>query len=1178
MKEKIDLFARGVFAYDRPEPVVSVGNIGISVEMGKVFRGSFSVRASDGSSFKGLVYSTDSLLSFASDTFSGSDNLIEYSFDAGHLDINDTIKGRITIVSSLGECDIPFQAKVKVPTCDTSVGPASDLFHFASLAQTEWSEAKNLFKTDEFRRTLSFYDSKYDNLYRSLMQSGNTSLALEEFLAASRKKRPVTIKTSVSEVSYENPGEKFADSITLTKDTWGYAQLTVETEGRFIDVERRIIWSEDFAGSSYVLSYTIDPRYLHEGTNLGAIRIVSVHDTITVPVIIKNSSKNLKSRLARRKQRHIEMKLLTNYIDFRMGSIGPAKFVSEEQNCLTSLKVFKPESLRERLINISLLIEGGRDGQAHTALGVIFEDEEWGDNLLYYAASLWLKARIAHDSEAAELARRLRDLYENSGDARIYLMCINLDRKGRLNPQNRFDALRRSREGSTSPIVLMEACRILNEDPTVLKEFSGFDMRVVNYGLRNKCINKNAVLQFAYLALRQKTTSQFAINVLLHAAEMYRLNETVEALCTHLIYGEKHDETAFKWLCIGISEQINVKNLYENCLLSAGKVPSTPLPKGMLSYFENGIDLDDDTVAVYYANIVRFRSTADAIPFAMMQRIREFTLRKLSEGQIDINLAVLYNNVISDRDLDAQMKSVLPDIIFKNSVDPHWDNAVEVMITHKELERETAFAMSGRTALVDIFTENPEITAADEHGNRIVPVSVDINRLITNASLIRACLSFCDDDIRVILNALEGARYRGDSEEAIELIKKCMGREELEKHFAIECRRELVEYYYDNLEGELMEDLLVRMDLSILSCRDRARMLDLMILRELYSLAMKNMELYGCTGVDIKRLARLASKLIETGSDMTGSRMFTDICIAIFRKKKHDNTILGYLIKYYNGDTETMYQLWSTANEEGIASDELEERLLAQILFTENDMSYSGDVFRHYYGHGSNRRLIRAYLSYHSYKYLICDQIPSSDLLEIMRRETNYEDNDLCVLALLKYFSQKKSYSDADKVFIEHRISLLERKGIILPFFRNFGSDIKVPESMRDKYYVEYHTDPKKRVKLFYCLMNGNQEANYVESNMKDVGYGIFVSEFVLFYGEVLQYYISEEDGDNYTITESSEVYLEPELISGDETGYHQLNLIITAREMNDAKTMQKLLESYVRSDYLSKRLFNPIV
>ena len=94
---------------------------------------------------------------------------------------------------------------------------------------------------------------------------------------------------------------------------------------------------------------------------------------------------------------------------------------------------------------------------------------------------------------------------------------------------------------------------------------------------------------------------------------------------------------------------------------------------------------------------------------------------------------------------------------------------------------------------------------------------------------------------------------------------------------------------------------------------------------------------------------------------------------------------------------------------------------------------------------------------------------------------------------------------------------------------------------------------------------------------MRDIGFGIYIKEFILFYGEVLQYYITENGEENEIITESREVSLGPEHFGTEESRYHHINLIITAKEMNDEKTVIKLIENYQFNDYAIKRLFEPI-
>ncbi len=1180
MKEKIDLFAKGVFSYDKPGITSSESNINISAEMGKSERGSFFVSSLNGKAFKGIAYSGNNLLKLQNSFFNGAQNEIEYVFDAAYLDINDTVKGHISIVSEYGELEIPFHAKVKVPSCETSIGPASDLFHFAGLAQSNWAEAKTIFKSEEFSRTLSFYDSNYFNLYRTLLGSGNVSLALDELLCAAHKKKKVGLKAATSEITYENNNATgvVRDVLQLSRDSWGYSQLTIETVGDFLSVEKKIVWTDDFEGNKVDIEYFIDTDKLHFGTNIGMLRISSLYEDIEIPVLVKNAATDLKSRLSRRRMRYLEMRIFANYIDFRLGKLTAHKLMNEVESSLDKLKAYREESLTDRLIRAWIFIENGKIKQASAALEPVFEKEEWGESILLYVVSMYLKAKLADERTALEILDSLRNLYENSLDARAFLACVYLDKRGRLSNQARYDGFKKSVSGGQhSPAILVEACRIINDEPTVLKSFDNFDLAVIRYGIRNSFININAAMHAVDLAMRQKETSSLMVDTLIKICDQYYQKESLEALCYHLIKGKIVGETAFKWLSAGINEQLNLQNMYESCIISAGTVPRDNLPRGLMTYFANGMDLDDDIKAAFYANVIRQKSGVDVIPLALAQQIKNFTLRKLAEGAIGENLAVLYNNVIDSSDLDEDMIQVLPDIVFKHMIVSQWKNAVSVLVVHKETVKESVYEIVDGCAIGDIYTDNPEVLAQDGHGNRVASEKISYTKLIVNPELIRLCMLRCGDDVRVILNNLESARYRGDSETAIGLVRECIGMQGLEKRFSIECRKELIEYYYENLEGELMENLLVDLDLAALSRQDRSRMIDLMILRELYSLAMKNMELYGAYGVDIKRAAKMASKLIVTGGINTSEAFFTGLCYTVFCKKKSDVIILDYLVKNFNGGSDGMYELWKAALEAGAETDVLEERLLAQLLFTESDMSYSKEILRHYYGHGTNRKLIRAFMSYYAYKYLVKESLADGELLDIMRRDSMLEDNDICTLAVLKFMSGKDKLDEHDVMFVEKKMDALEHKGLIAPFFKNFAPGIRIPDSMHDKQYVEYHTDSAKHVKIHYCLLVGEGDENYLEEDMKDIGYGIFVSEFVVFYGEILQYYITEEDGDGYVITESGELRLEPELLGNEDTGYRQLNMIITAKEMNDSKTMQKLLENYMRNEQLGKKLFKPL-
>jgi hypothetical protein len=108
-------------------------------------------------------------------------------------------------------------------------------------------------------------------------------------------------------------------------------------------------------------------------------------------------------------------------------------------------------------------------------------------------------------------------------------------------------------------------------------------------------------------------------------------------------------------------------------------------------------------------------------------------------------------------------------------------------------------------------------------------------------------------------------------------------------------------------------------------------------------------------------------------------------------------------------------------------------------------------------------------------------------------------------------------------------------------------------------------------------LYDNAGEGRFVKEEMHHIGYGIFVKEFILFYQEVLQYYITEEQEGEARITESFYRKLDAVKTHDEATKYGQINLILTAQDMKDEKTTIDMLENYYRMEYTINRLFEPM-
>ena len=94
---------------------------------------------------------------------------------------------------------------------------------------------------------------------------------------------------------------------------------------------------------------------------------------------------------------------------------------------------------------------------------------------------------------------------------------------------------------------------------------------------------------------------------------------------------------------------------------------------------------------------------------------------------------------------------------------------------------------------------------------------------------------------------------------------------------------------------------------------------------------------------------------------------------------------------------------------------------------------------------------------------------------------------------------------------------------------------------------------------------------------MKIVYEGIFVKQFVLFYGETISYYITEEYKNQVITTESrtiSNTSVKPDKSEG---RYDLINDMLACRESHDNQTFNKLVHTYAVTEYVIGQMFKPL-
>ena len=82
--------------------------------------------------------------------------------------------------------------------------------------------------------------------------------------------------------------------------------------------------------------------------------------------------------------------------------------------------------------------------------------------------------------------------------------------------------------------------------------------------------------------------------------------------------------------------------------------------------------------------------------------------------------------------------------------------------------------------------------------------------------------------------------------------------------------------------------------------------------------------------------------------------------------------------------------------------------------------------------------------------------------------------------------------------------------------------------------------------------------------------------EFILFFGEKLQYYITEESSQGEQLTESRSISRSDAGEEGAEGRFSILNDIMIGKTLHDYDTVSDLLMEYFRQDHMVEQIFRP--
>lgn len=1162
----------------------SCPRVTLSLQADTACEGSFFVYGPEGAVTEGAVAASDLRMTCVTKRFGGSEDEILYRFDAAGMEAGQEVSGFFSIVSNRGEYELPFQVTVLADEISSSLGEIKNLFHFTNLARSNWAEAVALFYGPRFKKVFAGHDRQYYAAYKGLSAVDGNEHNVEEFLQEIHKKKPVELLPEESEIRMEDPAGDARYALVIKRNGWGYTRLRFQTEGEFLRLQEESAGEDSFSDNIYRLYYQIDLEKLHAGINLGAIVLVRENGTLRIPVTVVQRAPGTRTSGIKREKKQLTVQLMAYYQAHRLKKIGTTTWLAETGKLLTRMEQLDDKDIAVKLFRGQMLLSQERGNEAKWQIEklrerVIAEREENPALWCYY---LYLTTLVSEeDSYVDEVAETVSLIYSRrKGDWRIAWLLLYLSEEYVESVSRRWLLLEELFiHHCTSPMVYIEAWNILCMNPAMLRKLDFFEEKILTYAVKNGVMQEEILLQVVYLAGQKRGYSESLFRILKGCYELIPHKEVLHEICALLIRGNRSGEAYFPWYRAGVEENLRITRLYEYYMMSLPRNFDGELPKMVLLYFAYRSDLHYEVTAYLYAYVYRHREELTDIYVNYITAMERFVLEQISHGRINRDLAYLYDNLLTPSMIDEQTSRSLVSLLFMREVRTEAENAREVLLAYACRSDIKRFPMTDGRAFVPVYDNDCRVLLGDGEGNLFTAgMEYTVEPLMKPSKLAMLIAPFVRNHLGYAVYACYAKQHTfAVQEDNVDLFALLSASERVEEEEKKKIRPMVVDFYYERDRMRELDEYLTALQPEDVSRRDRGKAVRYLVSRGMYEEAWGWVRRFGPYDMDAKTLLKLGSRLLDL-TEAEDDPLLTGMLLYVVQKGKYDDNVLDYLVRWFSGSIGQMRDIWRLAEDFGVDTYRLCERMLVQMLYTGVRVEERLDIFRSYTKCGGSERIRAAFVSACCYDYVVKEEDAALYVFESVR-QLSLEEAPLhlvCRIAYLRYYADRDRDGDVQKlcsVFLE---SLLAQ-GIVMPFYRNYFGCVPQLGAYLDKTMVEYRTTSGARVMIHYLIQEeGAGGEEYTHEEMRDMFGGICVSDFILFFGEQLKFYITEE-------SEAGEQLVMSDVIRKGDAGedihegrFGVLNDIMIGKTLQDYDTVNDLLAAYFRQDHMVDQIFTP--
>lgn len=1161
----------------------SCPQVTLSLQADTACEGSFFVYGPEGLLTEGHVTASDLRMECVTGHFAGREDEISYRFDAAGMEAGEEVGGFFYIVSNRGEYYLPFQVTVLQNEIGSSLGEIRNLFHFTNLARSNWEEAVALFYSPEFKRVFSGHDRQYYAVYKGLSSVPGNEHNVEEFLLEIHKKKPVEYLPEESEVRIEDPGPEAQYAFVIHKNGWGYTHLQIRAEGEFLKLPEMTLGDDAFSDNFYRFSYQIEQEKLHSGYNYGAILFEQENGKIRVPVTVVQRAAGGRLLGLQREKKQLTVQLMEYYQAYRFKKIGATTWLAETNKLLSRMEQLDDEDVAAKLFRGQMLLSQERTNEAKWQ---IEKQRERVNVLREESPALWcyylyLTTLINEDdSYADEVAQTVLRVYEHRrGDWRIAWLLLYLSEEYTESPSRRWLLLEEVfSHHCTSPILYMEAWNILCMNPAMLRKLDLFEEQVLTYAVKHDLMQEEILLQVVYLAGQRRGYSERLFRILKGCYAQIPHKEVLHEICALLIKGNRSGADCFYWYQAGVEENLRITRLYEYYMMSLPGDFDGELPRMVLMYFAYRSDLHYELTAYLYAYVHRHREELEEIYVNYMAPMEHFVLEQIRRGRINRDLAYLYSHILTPSMIDEESARMLVSLLFMREVRVEQPGIREVLLAYPCRADIKIFPLTEGRVFVPVYENGCKILLGDGQGNRFtVSAPCQEEALLSPAKLSDMIAPYVRNHLGYgVYVCYEKQNTFVVQEDSVDLFVLLSRSERIEEEERRKIRCMVVEFYYEQDRMRELDEYLLSLHPEDVSCGDRGEIVRCMVNRGMYEEAYEWVLRFGPYAIDVKTLLKLGSRFLDL-TETEGDPFLVSLLAYVVKKGKYNDNVLQHLVQWFSGTIKEMRDVWQIAESFGTDTYKLCERMLTQMLYTGAYVEEKLDILRSYSRNGGSEKIRAAFVSACCYDYAVNGESTDPYIFESVRQLYREEAplHQVCKIAYLSYMADKERPEEIRKICAAFLETLLAER-IVLPFYRHYFGCVPQLSIYLDKTMVEYRTKPGARVMIHYLIQDeGSEEQEYTHEEMQDMFGGICVKEFILFFGEKLQYYITEESDTGEQITQSDSISKSDAGQEDPEGRFQILNDLMIGKTLHDYDTVSDLLLEYFKQDHMVEQIFS---